>query len=156
MKTVLLLRHGAADWNNAGEADHDRGLNARGEVEAAQVGDLLQTAGPRLDLILCSSARRARATAALVAEQLTPAVPVETLARLYLALPETCLAVLETCNDRAASILLVAHNPGLEQLVTVLSGETMVFATGGLVRIDLPISSWQKLNGTTRGTLARL
>ena len=156
LKTVLLLRHGAAEGSNAGTADHDRTLNSRGEIEAIRAGNVLRTRGPRPDLIVCSSAGRARVTAALVADNLTPAVSVETLARLYLALPETCLAVLQTCNDRAASILLVAHNPGLEQLVTVLTGEKMAFATGDLVRVDLPISSWQELSDTTRGTAVRL
>ena len=156
LKIVLLLRHGAAGQVDAGTADRDRDLDPRGQAEAAGVATLLETDGPRPDLIVCSPARRASATAALVADRLAPAVPVETDERLYLASPETCLAVLQTCSDRAESVLLVAHNPGLEQLVTVLTGETMAFATGRLVRIDLPISSWQELSDATRGIVVRL
>lgn len=156
MKTLLLLRHAKSSWNDSSVGDHERGLNARGRGDAPRVGDWLRQQRLVPDLIISSDALRARLTAEAVAESAGAAGEIRLDGSLYLAGPADIVAVLQTVADATPAVMIVGHNPGLEQLVEQLTGESHDMPTAALARILLPIDRWRDLEETTGGTLAGL
>ncbi|MBS0431588.1 MAG: histidine phosphatase family protein [Proteobacteria bacterium] len=121
MRDLILLRHAEALPLSAGGNDRDRPLSLRGEAEARDAGAWLRAQNAVLDAALCSPARRARMTVerALDAEgaDLLPRF----VAGIYEATPGDLLALLEQHAADAQGVLLVGHNPGLEQLLALLT-----------------------------------
>lgn len=156
MKTLLLLRHAKSSWNDENQADHDRPLNRRGKEDAPRMGRLIATEHLVPDMILSSTAKRARKTAAKVAEHCGYSGEVRKLDELYLAAPDIYIATLHGLADDVHRVLVVGHNPGLQLLVTVLSGANQDFPTAALAQIELPIDAWSDLMRETRGQLVRL
>ena len=111
MPTLLLLRHAKSEWADAGPADHDRPLAARGERAALTMGQFMRQQDLCPDLVLCSSAKRACDTYELVASRLDGAPDVLIERELYPPGPRALLARLRRVADAIASLVLVAHNP---------------------------------------------
>jgi phosphohistidine phosphatase len=153
MKYLLLLRHAKSDWGEPNLPDHDRPLNKRGRRDAPRVGNLLVSETIMPDLIITSSARRARETTAAVVEASQYTGRVEQTGRLYGAHSQDYIAVLRAAPDACARILLVSHNPGIETLASDLTKKSIEMPTASLVHIALPIEHWRDLNETGRGEL---
>jgi phosphohistidine phosphatase len=153
MKTLLILRHAKSAWDEADVADHDRPLNKRGKRDAPRMGRLLRDQNLVPDLIISSTAKRARRTAKLVAEASGYEGEVELAEALYLAGPEACLEVLGKAPDHCQRVMLVGHNPGLAELVEALTGETESLPTAALAEISLPILHWRQADEDTEGKL---
>lgn len=155
MKTILLLRHAKSAWNDAGLSDHERPLNRRGERAAKAVADHLAQHGPRPDLILCSTATRARQTLAPLIKRLgSPAPPLSLEDTLYLASEDSLLARLQALADDVATVLLVGHNDGIWQLAETLAGRGAParlaalrekYPTGTLAMLHAPVGPWRNL-----------
>ena len=145
MKRLILLRHAKSDLGVASLADFDRPLNERGLRAAPLVGRFMRKRKLAPDLVLCSPAERARQTAALVAEAAKLAAPIRYDERIYEATPARLAEVVSQVEEGADEILLVGHNPGLEGLLEMLSGESRSFPTAALARIALDIEKWSKL-----------
>lgn len=146
MKTLLLLRHAKSSWKDEGLADHDRPLNKRGKKAAPLMGQLLRREGLLPDLVLSSTAVRARRTAEEALAAAAYEGPLELLDELYLASPGTLLDVAARVPaESVGRLLLVAHNPGMEDLVGILSGRTGPFPTAALAAFDIEIESWRDL-----------
>ncbi len=157
MKTLLVLRHAKSSWSDTRLDDHERPLNARGERDGPRMGELIRSHRLTPDVIISSDATRARSTAEAAAEAAgyTGKILLENL--LYGAGAADIIAVLRTVSEAGASIvLIVGHNPGLEQLVTELTGEDEDLPTAALAQILLPIERWRDLDVSTRGTLQGL
>jgi phosphohistidine phosphatase len=126
MLTLLLLRHAKSSWDDPGLADFDRPLAKRGKKAAPEIGAALAAKGLRPDLVLCSSAVRARETLDLVLKALGPPVPEVRLdEELYMAPPALLIARLRKhAADPTAprKVMLVGHNPGFEELARILAG----------------------------------
>ena len=120
-RRLIALRHAKSDWSG-GVADHDRPLAGRGRREAALAGRWLRENAADIDLVVCSSATRARQTWKLVAKQLDNVPPARVDDRLYAASVRGLLAVVRKLPDSARAVLLIGHNPGLEELVADLGG----------------------------------
>ena len=120
-RRLIVLRHAKSDWSG-GVADHDRPLAGRGRREAALAGRWLRENAADIDLVVCSSAKRARQTWKLVAKQLDNAPPARVDDRLYAASVRGLLAVVRKLPESARAVLLIGHNPGLEELVADLGG----------------------------------
>lgn len=177
MKTLLLLRHAKSQWpdgvgkdpgarETALESldDHARPLTPGGVAAAEKLARavLPQIAPP--DLILCSSATRARQTLATIRQLLWQTVPVKTECGLYLCGPDALAQRLAQLPDICASAALVAHNPDLHELALTLAHDgkaklrqklTEKFPTGAFAEISLPIDRWRELPGAT-GRLEQL
>ncbi len=156
MKTLLVLRHAKSSWNDSALDDHERPLNERGLRDAPRMGALLREHGLRPDVVLSSDAVRARLTAEAVAEAARYAGEVLLDPRLYMACPADILSLLPTVRENAETVMIVGHNPGLEQLVEQLTGEREDLPTAALAQIELPIDLWRDLTLTIRGTLVGL
>ena len=120
-RRLIVLRHAKSDWSG-GVTDHDRPLAGRGRREAALAGRWLRENAADIDLVVCSSATRARQTWKLVAKQLDNIPPSRVDDRLYAASIRCLLAVVRKLPDSARAVLLIGHNPGLEELVADLGG----------------------------------
>ena len=153
MKTLLVLRHAKSSWNSPALHDHERPLNERGRRDAPRVGELVREYGLTPDIVVSSDAVRAQLTAEAVAEAAGYAGEILLDHRLYLASPADILLLLRTVRENAETIMIVGHNPGLEDLVEHLTGEPEGMPTAALAQIRLPIDQWRDLDLSTRGTL---
>lgn len=148
---LLLLRHAKSAWPE-GVADEERPLNGRGREAAQLIGDYLAREGLIPDLALVSTARRTQETWALVRESLplTPRMRAEPA--LYAASPQEMLDVLKTVGAEPKTVLMLAHNPGTQELALGLSGAQSdapakaamaeKYPTAGLAIIDFPAAQW--------------
>ncbi|MDT8306900.1 MAG: histidine phosphatase family protein, partial [Anaerolineae bacterium] len=128
MKTLLILRHAKSSW--AGNlADHERPLNNRGKRDAPRIGDLLRSEELVPDLILTSTAVRARTTASLVAEASGYDGPLQQLRSFYHGSTGDFVRALRALPDALNRVAVVAHNPGLEELLEELTGEDETLPT---------------------------
>jgi phosphohistidine phosphatase len=150
MKTLFLLRHAKSDWAGPALSDFERPLNARGRKAARAMGREFRRLGLAAERILASPAARVVETLERVAEGYGGRMPVEHDQRLYLASPETLLDFIHAVDDQLERLLIVGHNPGLEQLVAMLarggdlrSQATEKYPTGTLARIALPAARWR-------------
>ena len=156
MKTLLLLRHAKSSWEDGNLADFDRSLNARGRSDAPRMGRLLAQYELTPDLIVTSAARRAATTAELIALAAEYAGDIQYTNELYLADPETFLDVARDTADGVTRLMLVGHNPGIEELVSDLAGREERMPTAALACFRLAIEHWRELNDETAVELLHL
>ena len=153
MPRLLLMRHAKSSWSDPRLADHDRPLNARGRQAAPRMGRWLLERDVCPDLILSSTALRARSTAEAVAAVIDRGVRPITVPRLYHASPEEMVEVLAEVETDRRTVLLVAHNPGIEAFLTETTGRRESCPTGVIALIDFP-GEWSDLHVSARGTCA--
>jgi len=156
MKTLLLLRHAKSSWKQPDMNDHDRPLNKRGKKEAPNVGKYLKANDLVPDLILSSTARRAHDTAQAVAEESGFEGHIDLYQDLYLSDTACYLDILQSLPNTASRVLVVGHNPEMDELLTLLTDVSQHMTTAALAQINLPITSWQELNEATDGRLQNL
>ena len=141
-RELLILRHGKSDWGLP-LADFDRPLKKRGKRAARRIGRWLREGGVLPDLVVTSPARRAIDTARLCAKELN--LSPESLhrdERIYEAGLDALLAVVDGLPDVAERVLLVGHNPGLEELLRALARTPPPLAANGKL---LPTASLARL-----------
>jgi phosphohistidine phosphatase len=139
-RTLILLRHAKSDWSGV-EADINRPLAKRGRRQAPDAGDWLAANIGTIDLVVVSPALRAQSTWGLVAARLDAPPPVRVDDRVYAASGTELLTVARDLVDDIDTAVLVGHNPGLEELVTLLTGERAPMPTSALAVITLS-GSW--------------
>jgi phosphohistidine phosphatase len=153
MKRLLLMRHCKSDWGGD-LPDEARPLNARGERGALLMAAYIRKAGLTPDAILCSSAVRTRQTVAPLLEALATNMPVTHLGSLYLASPEEILAAVADIDNDVRGLMVVGHNPGLEDLALAAAQDdgsaarhdmAEKFPTGGLAVIDFDAADWSSI-----------
>ncbi len=152
MKSLLVLRHAKSSWENAELSDFERPLNKRG-LEAAQlIGQEMFRLSLNIDAVLSSPAKRAKQTAILVKESCEIKREIQFEDGIYEASVMKLLHIISGIDDKFDAILLVGHNPGLEELIRVLTEKIQVMPTATLAKIDLEIESWANIT-TTCGVL---
>jgi phosphohistidine phosphatase len=155
-----LLRHAKSSWAEAGLDDHDRPLAPRGEKAVRRIGEhLAKTAHPP-ELVLCSSARRTTMTLAGITASLPAGVDTSVEAPLYAASGGELLERLRRVSDDVDGVMIIGHNPGLEDLALLLVGAgdgslrarlATKYPTGALATMSFT-GSWAGL-GPGRATL---
>jgi phosphohistidine phosphatase len=147
MKTLLLLRHAKSSWKDPDLPDHDRPLNKRGQNDAPRMGKLLRDEDLTPDLIISSTAARAKKTAELVAKACKYKGEIVLNHSLYGAEPAAYLKILEGLSDKHKAVLVVGHSPSVEDTVELLTGSPdVIMPTCALAHIPLPIQNWAELN----------
>jgi len=153
-RTLLLLRHAKSSWSEPGLSDHDRPLAPRGRRAAGLIAAHLRAAEIRPALVLCSSARRTRDTLAVLRASLDETTEVRIEERLYGAGGTEILALLRTIDEAVPTVMVIAHNPGLEDLALALAGDgadpalrqlRSKFPTGALATLDVASAGWPQL-----------
>jgi phosphohistidine phosphatase len=145
MKTLLLLRHAKAENAAPGSSDISRSLNERGKKEAQAIGTFIRKQSLRFDLVLCSPAVRARETAESVLAAAEETAKLRYDQRIYEASPRQLLEVISEIEEDKSAVLLVGHNPGMEELLRALTGKGEPMATGTLARIDFDFDEWSSI-----------
>jgi phosphohistidine phosphatase len=163
MRRVFVLRHAKSDWGDPGLSDHDRRLAPRGHRGAELLAAHFTRAHVTPDLVLCSTARRARETLELVQPALPSSTPVYFERRLYGASVEELLARLHEVPDDDTSVMLVGHNPGLQDFVLDLAsaGDKRLleraeakFPTAALATLDAAVDRWSDVQPGTATLVA--
>lgn len=135
MKTLILLRHAKSSWDG-GEVDHDRPLAKRGRRQAPEAGAWLADHLPDIELAVVSTAARARETWELASGELTLAPAVRFDENAYAAWGETLRDLVRGLPEEHETVALVGHNPGLEDLVEMLSGHYLTMPTACLAVLE--------------------
>jgi phosphohistidine phosphatase len=149
------MRHAKANFADSAGQDHARTLNGRGRRAAPVMGELLGRSGVAPDYIITSTAARALETAQAVAEAVGYDGPVTLMKSLYLAEPQAYLEALLDVPARAQIVLMVGHNPGISDLVELLSGEPREMPTAAIAALELPLSEFSAISPETRGQLTQ-
>jgi len=156
MKTLFILRHAKSSWKKPGLTDYDRPLNKRGKLDAPRMGELIREKTLVPDLIVSSSAKRARQTADRLAQACGYQGEIQLEDDIYMAHREVFIQVLKFLSDEFDSVMVVGHNPGVEELSRLLTGREEIMPTAALAHIILPIRHWSEMNGQTTGELTNL
>lgn len=151
-RELLLLRHAKSDWDAGVTEDFARPLTKRGKKDAPRVGEWLYREGLVPDLVVSSPAERARQTTLKVCKSMDLGKKKILWDQdVYEAGLETLLAVLARCPGDLATILLVGHNPGLEDLLRFLAGDEVdepkdgkLLPTAAIARLEMP-DDWTRL-----------
>jgi len=161
MKTLTLLRHAKSGWDVPVARDFDRPLNARGRRAARAMGREMRRLDLAFDQVLASPAARVTETLAELAQGYGGAVDTSFDEAIYLAPVETLLALIRAADDNDARLLLVGHNPGMEQLALLLSEAgalrdqiAVKYPTGALAEIGFEVTHWHEVSPGL-GRLAR-
>lgn len=161
MKTLTLLRHAKSDWSDGVSRDFDRPLNARGRRAARVMGAHMSAQGLSFDRVLASPALRVKATLDEVEAGYGGRLPRDYDERIYLATAWTLLDVVQETADTVERLLLVGHNPGLEELALQLAEDAqslmrleveIKYPTATLAEIALDADRWAD---AARGRLLR-
>ncbi|MDF9795917.1 phosphohistidine phosphatase [Catalinimonas alkaloidigena] len=145
MKTLLLIRHAKSSWDDPTLDDFDRPLNKRGKNDAPKMGKRLKKKKIHPDLMVSSTAKRAKKTALAIAGALDyPEKHIQWRDELYHAAPETALKVMQRIDNKVEQLFLFGHNPGLTDFANLLcSTYTDNIVTTGIYALQLDITSWQ-------------
>jgi phosphohistidine phosphatase len=157
MKTVLLMRHAKSSWDEPYHSDHERPLNARGRHDAPRMGDLLVAEDLTPDVVVCSTARRAKETLAGVMETSPVDEGVVSFSgELYHGDIVDYLEALRSLPEEAKVALLVGHNPDIEYFLSQICGEQEHMTTAAIAQVTFEVARWKDLNEETEGTLVNL
>ena len=141
--TLILLRHAKSDWSGD-QPDRLRPLAKRGRRQAPEAGRWLDEHVGAIDLAVVSTATRAQQTWQLAAAELAVEPPVRNEDRVYAASARELLDLVRELPAEAGTAVLVGHNPGLEDLATTLTGQSVAMPTSALAVIEVP-RNWASL-----------
>lgn len=153
-RTLLLLRHAKSDWSHPGLSDRERPLNKRGLHDAPRMGRLLVEQNLVPHVILSSDAVRARQTCEALVSSSGFRGELRYSGRLYLAEPETYLDALSEVAKCVPCVLLVGHNPGISNLVALLTGNTCEMPTAALCQLRLAVDAFEEVKATSSAEIA--
>ncbi|MBX6426884.1 MAG: histidine phosphatase family protein [Variibacter sp.] len=158
MRRLLLLRHAKSDWAVGGQRDIDRVLAERGRTAAPVMGHYLARHALRPDKIVVSSARRARETCDLIVPAFDRPPPVAVEARVYEAPAKALLEVVRETPPEVHTLLMIGHNPGIQELASLLMATGDIharqsllekFPTAALAVLDFPVDHWSEVQPHT-------
>lgn len=153
MKTLLLMRHGKSSWKDDKLSDHKRPLKKRGRKDSKRMAKVMSSNDLIPDLILSSSAERAKETVEIIVENLEYKNKIVYSDELYMGEPQDFIKVLTALKDDYNTVLIVGHNPGLEAYLQIIDGEIEALPTAGLGQLVLVIDQWEDLSFETMGDL---
>ena len=163
MKILTLLRHAKSGWSDPVARDFDRPLNPKGRRAARTIGREMRARGLEFDAVIASPAVRVVETLRDVGEGYGRELAAEQDQDLYLASPAMLLDRIHHVDDAVERLLVVGHNPGLEQLVLLLAGSDATglmgelevkYPTATIAEIRLEIDHWADVRAGG-GTLTR-
>jgi len=144
MKNLYLIRHAKSDWSDVSKSDFDRSLNKRGEKAILTMAKALKEKKIMPDIILSSSAKRAKLTAKGLAKEIEYSGKIKYIDALYMAEPETIQGLIKDINNKYDSLFIVGHNPETTELSNMLIDDYIDnVPTLGIVALKLPINDWK-------------
>ena len=156
MKTLLIMRHGKSSWKNDKLADHDRPLAKRGRIDVPKMGLLVRDEDIVPDIILCSTARRARETTELFIDSSGFDGPVQYHRSIYQGYVSDYIDLFQALGQTYKIAMAIGHNPGVEELLSTLVDVDEWMPTACIAQIEVSIEEWQALNEYSTGELVNL
>lgn len=160
MKQLYLLRHAKSSWKDTSLPDHDRPLTGRGRRASKTIARHLREQAIEPELVLCSTARRARETL----DRIEPALGTSTVHvedDLYAASAGALLERLRSVPDTVESVMLIGHNPGLQELALEVAHPSPTarelatkYPTAALATLEFSASGWRQLNAAAAELVA--
>ncbi|MEM7105763.1 MAG: histidine phosphatase family protein [Bacteroidota bacterium] len=153
MKTLIFVRHAKSSWADPSLQDHDRPLNNRGKRDAPVMGQLLHGRGIMPDLMITSSAKRARRTAKVIAKELGyPKEDLKIVPAIYGAFAQDILELIKMLDDELNCVMVFGHNPEFTSLANYFSTEYIDnVPTCGIVTIQVGCEHWKDVdNGNSK------
>ena len=145
MKNLYLIRHAKSDWNDESKSDFDRSLNKRGEKAILTMAKALKEKKVMPDLILSSSAKRAKLTAKGLAKEIGYSGEIKCIDELYMAEPETIHRLIKEVDIMYDTLFIVGHNPETTELSNLMVNDYIDnVPTLGIVALHLPIDDWKE------------
>ena len=132
MKQLLICRHSKAESPDKPKRDHDRELTSSGKRDARAIGKEMAERGLIPTAILASDSIRTRQTTALISEAFPAKPDITFLPELYSASAAEIMNIVASCAADARSILVVGHNPGVEEIVRRLAGREIRLKTSAV------------------------
>lgn len=148
MRRLMVLRHAKSSWSDGSLGDHERPLNERGRAAAAAMGRFMAEADLLPDVVLSSDSHRTRETVTLWSAAAAWDGPVEFLPELYHADVPTLLRAVAGLPEARCCPLVVAHNPGIAELVSSASNELVEVPTGTLAVLDAEVAHWSEVTAS--------
>ena len=144
MRTLYLLRHAKSSWKDASLADFERPLKGRGRDAAEQMGRFLASKKVTVGALISSPSVRTRQTIDIVLRGVQLGVEPQFDQRIYEASLTTLVQILLEIPDDQKAVMLVGHNPGMEELLAFLTREARHMPTCALAKISVEGSSWKE------------
>ena len=141
-KTLIIMRHAKSSWDDPGLADYDRPLNKRGLRDASRMAQWLSESELIPDQVIASAACRANQTASIVTNELALETDIFETRDLYLSDYDAYLEQISYLPNDVETVLVIGHNPTMESLVYLLSGDSISMPTAAIAVIQLPIDIW--------------
>lgn len=145
MKTIFLLRHAKAVLGDVATRDFDRALSKRGTKDALRIGEIMKKQNIEPQMVLTSPAMRTKQTIELALQSSKLEVEPKFNEQIYDASLTDLLNVIALIDEEVNSLLLVGHNPGMEELLRFLTGEVCPLATAAFARIDMENRLWNEV-----------
>jgi phosphohistidine phosphatase len=153
VRTVILLRHGKSSWSDSTLSDIDRPLAPRGERASRRIAKYMRRKRIRPTLVLCSPSLRTRQTLEAIEPSLGKGCSIELVPQLYAASERELLERLQALPESVTSVMLIGHNPGLQNLALVLASRGAdlpqleeKFPTGALATLVVQSENWPALS----------
>lgn len=144
-RTLVMIRHAKSSWANPLQSDFERPLNDRGDHDAPMMGERLKKLGLVPDLIISSTAKRAKQTARKIAEAVNyDFTKIEWVDKLYHCIPSVFEEVIQEIDDTIKTVFIVAHNPGITDFVNELFPQFTIdnMPTCGIVAAHVEVDEW--------------
>ena len=149
MKSLLLLRHAKSGNLAPGLKDFDRTLTDGGRKAAHLAGTYISSHKLHLGLVMSSPAVRACETAEIVLRSSNKRIDLQYDQRIYEGTAQSLLDVIHDVDKKLKQILLIGHNPGLEELLRLLTGVPQPMGTASLAKLSADISEWNECESGT-------
>ena len=152
MRALYLLRHAKSSWKDVDLADFDRPLSSRGRRASESIGQFLKSKEIAFDLVVSSPAVRARQTIELVLRTAKMRPELRFDERIYEATSARLLEVISQIENEYKSVLMVGHNPGMQEILLLLTGQNEEYPTAALTKIAFKNLKWTEV-GNKKGSL---
>ena len=148
MRKLYIIRHAKSSWKDLSLSDFERPLNKRGIKDAPLMGDMLKRKNILPDIIISSPAKRAKATAKVIAKEINYTKPIVYDSDIYEAGMSTLRNIVNSIDNKNKSVFLFGHNPGLGMLVDIFVGLYENIPTCGIVGIEFNCKKWEDISAT--------
>lgn len=143
-RRLIVMRHAKSSWSDPAATDHERPLNARGRRDAPRVAARLAELQWLPDWVLSSDSRRTQETLSHMLAELPPELPVFYTPVLYHAGIEAVQQEVTAVPDDVQTLMLLGHNPGWEEMASLLSGEDVILKTANAALLIGKAENWQQ------------
>ena len=145
MRSIIIFRHGKSDWDAIYDRDHDRPLSKRGLKASKKMGLYLNKIKQIPEIVISSSAIRAKNTAKLALEHGNWFSELAIETKIYGGTSETLLNIIQSTNNKYRSVCLVGHEPTCSSFISLCTYHSQRFTTASMAKINFKTNSWGEI-----------